>query len=89
MKHPFSFNKKNNKMFDSKIDIMLLQIDMIVKYLLDKHVENINENNRQIFSFIDSTEKLSYRPDNSIIVEMANVNNPILNYGTFDYFNLL
>ena len=89
MKRPFSFNKKSNKRFDNKTDIMLLQIDMTIKYFLDKKAENINENNRQIFLFIDSTVKLSYQPDNFIIVKMMNVNNAILNYGTFDYFNSL
>lgn len=89
MKHPFSFNKKSNKRFDNKTDIMLLQIDITIKYFLDKHIENINESNKQIFLFIDSSVKLSYQPDNFIIVKTVNMNNAILDYGTFDYFNEL
>lgn len=89
MKHPFSFNKKTNKKFDKNIDIMLLQIDMTIKYFLNKHVDKINKYNKQIFLLIDSNINLSYQPDNFIIIKMVNINNAILNYGTFDYFNYL
>ena len=89
MKHPFSFNKKTKKRFDNKIDIMLLQIDMTIKYFLNKHVDKINKYNKQIFFLIDSNMNILYQPENFIIVKMVNINNAILNYGTFDYFNEL
>jgi len=87
MKHPFSFSKKTNKRFDSKIDIMLLQIDMTIKYFLDKKFDRINKNSKQIFLLIDSAVDLLYQPDNFIIIKIDHLNNAILDNNILDYFN--
>jgi predicted GIY-YIG superfamily endonuclease len=88
MKHPFSFGKKLKK-FDKKIDMMMLQIDMTIKCFLQKRSDLINKNNQQIFLFIDDSIIITYKPDNFKVVKMKNINNAVIEYGTFEYFNEL
>jgi hypothetical protein len=82
LQHPFNITKKRKKTtrFNNNLDIMLLQIDITIKYFLIKTFgNNYNKDKSQIFLFFDDTVNIQYKPDNFIIVKVKNITDSIVN----------
>ena len=82
LQHPFNISNKRKKMtrFNNNIDIMLLQMDITIKYFLIKTFgSNYDSHKCQIFLFFDDSTHIKYKPDNFTIVKVKNITDSIVN----------